>query len=61
MDALRPQRAQGGQRRDVIKTLIGTFRYPRLGSGMLWEECAREMEQLGLMNRNDLQDGCVVR
>jgi protoporphyrinogen oxidase len=27
---------------DVIKTLINTFRYPRLGPGMLWEACAKK-------------------
>ncbi len=31
----------------VIKTLISTFRYPRLGPGMLWEACAKKMTQLG--------------
>jgi protoporphyrinogen oxidase len=32
---------------DVIKTLIGTFRYPRKGPGMLWEACADKIKQLG--------------
>lgn len=31
----------------VIKTLINSFRYPRLGPGMMWDECARKMEALG--------------
>lgn len=32
---------------DVIKTLINTFRYPRLGPGMLWEECAKKTKAQG--------------
>jgi protoporphyrinogen oxidase len=29
-----------------IKTLIDSFRYPRNGPGMMWEECARRIEKL---------------
>jgi protoporphyrinogen oxidase len=39
----------------VIKTLIDTFRYPRRGPGMLWEEAARKTVAQGgtiLMGRN---------
>ena len=36
--ALLPQRAAGSDQ--VIKTLINSFRYPRRGPGMLWEEAA---------------------
>jgi protoporphyrinogen oxidase len=32
---------------DVIKTLINTFRYPRLGPGMLWEACAKKTRAQG--------------
>jgi protoporphyrinogen oxidase len=32
---------------EVIKTLIETFRYPRKGPGMMWEECAARTEQMG--------------
>jgi protoporphyrinogen oxidase len=32
---------------DVIKTLIDTFRYPRLGPGMMWEACAEKVEEMG--------------
>jgi protoporphyrinogen oxidase len=46
LDALLPRRSVG-DRRDVIKTLIDTFRYPRRGPGMLWEECARKIRALG--------------
>ena len=31
----------------VVKTLIGAFRYPRLGPGMLWEHCAERVQSLG--------------
>ncbi len=30
-----------------IKTLIDTFRYPKLGPGMMWETCARKVEEFG--------------
>ena len=32
---------------EVIKTLIDTFRYPRLGPGMLWEACAEKVTAQG--------------
>jgi len=31
----------------IIKTLIDTFRYPRLGPGMMWEACAEKVRRLG--------------
>jgi protoporphyrinogen oxidase len=31
----------------LIKTLIDTFRYPRLGPGMMWEACAERVRALG--------------
>ena len=31
----------------AIKSLIGSFRYPRLGPGMLWEACARTVVERG--------------
>ena len=31
----------------AIKSLISTFRYPRKGPGMLWDACARIVEQRG--------------
>ena len=33
--------------KQVIKTLIDSFRYPRKGPGMLWEECSRKIQLLG--------------
>lgn len=36
-----------GSRADVIKTLITSFRYPRLGPGMMWEEAARKVGAQG--------------
>ena len=45
LSALRPARlaAKG----EVIKTLINSFRYPRLGPGMMWEACAEKIRALG--------------
>ncbi|MDQ4123531.1 MAG: NAD(P)/FAD-dependent oxidoreductase [Acidobacteriota bacterium] len=34
-------------RSEVIKTLIDTFRYPRLGPGMMWEACAEKVKDMG--------------
>ena len=34
-------------RTDVIKTLITSFRYPRLGPGMLWEAAATRVQDQG--------------
>jgi protoporphyrinogen oxidase len=45
-NALIPQR-YNGDRSKVIKTLIHSFRYPRLGPGMMWEVCAGKMKALG--------------
>jgi protoporphyrinogen oxidase len=41
---LLPQR---GGREKVIKTLIDSFRYPRLGPGMMWQAAARKTTELG--------------
>ncbi len=32
---------------EVIKTLIDSFRYPRKGPGMMWEECANKIVRMG--------------
>jgi protoporphyrinogen oxidase len=32
---------------EAVKTLIDTFRYPRLGPGMMWETCASKMRKMG--------------
>jgi protoporphyrinogen oxidase len=34
-------------RKNVVKTLIDTFRYPRLGPGMMWEACTEKVRNLG--------------
>jgi protoporphyrinogen oxidase len=34
-------------RSQVVKTLIDTFRYPRLGPGMMWERCAQKIRKHG--------------
>ena len=33
-------------RKQIVKTLIDTFRYPRLGPGMMWEAFARKDPRL---------------
>jgi protoporphyrinogen oxidase len=46
---------QPSDRSQVVKTLIDTFRYPRLGPGMMWEKCAQRVRELGgkvLLGRN---------
>src|SRR5678816_2456746 len=37
----------GDNRRNVVKTLINSFRYPRHGPGMMWEACAAKIRTLG--------------
>ncbi len=44
--ALLPQR-KPKDRKQVVKTLIDTFRYPRLGPGMMWEACTAKVRDLG--------------
>jgi protoporphyrinogen oxidase len=34
-------------RAQVVRSLIDTFRYPRLGPGMMWETCAENVRGLG--------------
>ncbi len=43
-NALRPPRANG---RTSVKSLVESFRYPRLGAGMMWEEAARRTRAQG--------------
>jgi len=40
-------RRKPANRGAVVKTLIDSFRYPRKGPGMLWEECARKVRARG--------------
>jgi protoporphyrinogen oxidase len=47
-NALFPQKS-GGE--GLIKTLIDSFRYPRLGPGMMWETCTEKCRQQGAMIR----------
>jgi len=44
--ALLPPR-QPKDRSQVIKSLVDTFRYPRLGPGMMWEACAKKIRAMG--------------
>jgi len=45
-NALLPER-RSEDRGQIVKTLIGTFRYPRLGPGMMWEACAAKIRAMG--------------
>lgn len=45
-NALFPAR-QPKDRSHVIKSLVDSFRYPRLGPGMMWEACAKEIRAMG--------------
>ena len=54
-NALFPPREQK-DRSKQIKTLIGSFRYPRLGPGMMWDAAARKT----LENGGDVRLGCRV-
>lgn len=45
------------RKNNVIKTLINSFRYPRKGPGMLWEECANKIRTL---NGKVVQDAEVI-
>jgi protoporphyrinogen oxidase len=54
-NAILPQRSGKGDKSTVIKTLINSFRYPRLGPGMMWGECAARVREMGgqvLMGRS---------
>jgi len=41
---------------EVIKSLIGSFRYPRKGPGMMWEACADKVKKMG----GAIRMGCKV-
>lgn len=45
-NALLPKRGIK-DRSQLVKTLIDTFRYPRLGPGMMWETCAAKVRAKG--------------
>lgn len=45
-NAIFKPRAKPEEKDKVIKTLIDTFRYPRYGPGMMWEACAKKIEQM---------------
>ena len=44
-NGLRPGTARAGG--ETVKTLIHSFRYPRLGPGMMWEKCAERVRAMG--------------
>ncbi|HEX8462110.1 MAG TPA: NAD(P)-binding protein, partial [Segetibacter sp.] len=43
----KPKKNATGNKDKVIKTLIDTFRYPKNGPGMMWEECVRKIQGMG--------------
>jgi protoporphyrinogen oxidase len=45
--ALAPQRKKNAGDGTVVKTLIDTFEYPRLGPGMMWEKTAADIRAAG--------------
>jgi protoporphyrinogen oxidase len=45
LNALLPRRPPK-DRKDLVKTLIDTFRYPRRGPGMMWERCAARIQEM---------------
>jgi len=53
--ALMPQRSSTDRSKQV-KTLINSFRYPRLGPGMMWDAAARRTRELG----GEVRLGCRV-
>jgi protoporphyrinogen oxidase len=55
--AIAPQKS-GSTGGKVIKTLINSFRYPRRGPGMMWEETAR---RIGVLGGDVLLDRQVTR
>ncbi|MBL0940718.1 MAG: NAD(P)/FAD-dependent oxidoreductase [Gemmatimonadaceae bacterium] len=56
-NALRPtQQANSKNNKTTIKSLINTFRYPRLGPGMLWDACAAKIRAHG----GTVRLGCTV-
>ena len=63
--ALRPARRTAkpdeGERSDVIKTLITSFRYPRHGPGMLWEAAAAKIREHGGRLHMGTRVSCVER
>ena len=46
LHALLPKRSQVDRDKQV-KTLVDTFRYPRLGPGMMWDAAARQVRERG--------------
>jgi protoporphyrinogen oxidase len=46
LNAVLPKR-KPKDRAQVVKTLIDSFRYPRLGPGMMWDACAAKVRAMG--------------
>ena len=46
-NAIQPKALRSTKKDEILTTLIDEFRYPRKGPGMLWEECARQVNTMG--------------
>ncbi|MBC7650911.1 MAG: NAD(P)/FAD-dependent oxidoreductase [Deinococcales bacterium] len=44
----KPKPSKPGGNNKVIKTLIDSFRYPKMGPGMMWEVCAEKCKKMGV-------------
>ncbi len=55
VNSLLPQKS-GAKKSEIVSTLINSFRYPRKGPGMMWEEAARRVKQLG----GEVRMGCAA-
>jgi protoporphyrinogen oxidase len=59
LNALLPKK-KAASKDKAIKTLIDSFRYPRLGPGMMWEACAQKMQALGgVLEMGQRVTGCA--
>ena len=47
MNALFPKKPGANGKGEIIKTLIDTFEYPKLGPGMMWEKTRDDIRKLG--------------
>ncbi len=47
-NALVKPKQKGTGKDKVIKTLIDSFRYPKMGPGMMWEVCVEKSKQMGV-------------
>src|ERR1700738_1796161 len=56
--ALLPSSWRGGEQ-SIVKTLVDSFRYPRLGAGQMWESVAARLKASGHPGRLGEEVGAV--